>query len=103
MSGVPGMQLSVVAPGRCQLAGELGFSTAASLWPQSATIYAAQRDGRVELDLSGVTHSDSAGLALLVAWQSQARAAGLTLRYSALPDRLMAIARISNVDSWLVG
>jgi len=103
MSSVPVAQLSVLAPGRCHLSGELGFATAPSLWRQAATLLGAQVEGSVEVDLSGVTHSDSAGLALLVAWQSQARARGVALRYTAVPERLVAIAKISSVDSLLVG
>ena len=103
MSALQESGLSTLAPGRCRLAGDLGFATAPLLWRQAAVLQSAQVEGVVELDLSGVTHSDSAGLALLVAWQSRARAAGVTLRYIGLPDRLVAIAKISRVDSLFVG
>ncbi len=103
MAAMPEARLSTVAPGRCQLSGELDFATAPALWRQGDQILGAQVGGAVEVDLSGVTHSDSAGLALLVAWQSQAQAAGVALRYAALPDRLVAIAKISRVESLLVG
>ncbi|MEY4761411.1 MAG: hypothetical protein RLZZ200_1267 [Pseudomonadota bacterium] len=98
----PVARLSTVAPGRCQLEGDVGFDTVPALWRQVDDLLAAQSEGRVDVDLSGVAYGDSAGLALLVAWQSKAMSAGVTLRYSAVPERLVAIARISSVDSLLV-
>lgn len=103
MAIAPQARLEVVESGRCRLIGDLGFATAPALWRQGDMLLGAQVDGVVEVDLSGVTQGDSAGLALLVTWQSQARAAGVVLRYTALPDRLRAIARISSVESLLVG
>ncbi|RYZ59182.1 MAG: STAS domain-containing protein, partial [Proteobacteria bacterium] len=56
-----------------------------------------------EADLGGVDAVDSAGLALLIGWLADAKRTGGTLRYTGIPDRLLAIARISEVDALLTG
>lgn len=53
------------------------------------------------LDLSGVHHADSAGLALLVDWLASARAAGCELVFEQAPAQLVAIARVSGVAGLL--
>lgn len=92
-------RLTPTAPGRLVLTGELTFASVPGLWPQAAPLFSGQAG--LEIDLSGVARADSAGLALLVAWQAQAAAVGCAVRYAQVPDRLQAIARISEVDSIL--
>jgi phospholipid transport system transporter-binding protein len=92
------------ADGRIVVRGALTFDTAAALERSARSlIEAAARGQRLDVDLQGVTRADSAGLALLVGWLAQAREAGATVRYSAIPERLLAIARISEVDGLLTG
>ncbi|MDA3920303.1 MAG: STAS domain-containing protein [Salinisphaera sp.] len=43
------------------------------------------------IDLSGVTHSDSAGVALLLEWIRDAQQAGAKLRFSNAPSQMRAI------------
>jgi phospholipid transport system transporter-binding protein len=45
--------------------------------------------------------ADSAGLAVLLDWLSAAKSAGRSLRYAHLPQELVALARISEVDELL--
>jgi phospholipid transport system transporter-binding protein len=89
--------------GALRLTGELTFATVPQLWTQGERSLAATQaaGGELLLDLSGVTHSDSAGLALLVAWQARAQAAGFHIGYRGLPDNLRAVAQISAVDTFL--
>jgi phospholipid transport system transporter-binding protein len=53
----------------------------------------------VEFDLQHVAVIDSAGLALLIDWLAEARAAKRTLRYAQAPEALRALARLSDVES----
>ncbi len=62
----------------------------------------AQDQQRVEVDLTGVDRADSAGLALLVGFVAATRAAQVTLTFRGVPERLRAIARISEVEDLLV-
>jgi len=51
--------------------GELDFDSVAELWAMTKTLF---RDGTVpRIDLNGVRHSNSAGVALLVEWLRHAR------------------------------
>jgi phospholipid transport system transporter-binding protein len=53
------------------------------------------------IDLSGVSDSDSAGLALLIEWLSVAKAGNRSLRYENIPAQLHQLARLSDVDELL--
>jgi phospholipid transport system transporter-binding protein len=53
------------------------------------------------VDLSGVTHADSAGVALLIEWVAALRDTGREIRFSAIPGQVLAIARLSGVDEFL--
>ena len=89
-------------PGRIALRGSLTFASVDSLSDEARRVLSAQQDGRVEVDLQGVDHVDSAGLALLITWLSAARAASVALSFRGVPERLRAIARISEVEGLLV-
>ncbi|MCM2312945.1 MAG: STAS domain-containing protein [Steroidobacteraceae bacterium] len=86
--------------GRLAASGELEFATAASALAAGLALIGAQRHWTV--DLAGVTAGDSAGLAVLVEWISAARARGGTLRYEAVPQQILAIARISDLEGLLL-
>jgi phospholipid transport system transporter-binding protein len=81
--------------------GPLTFATVTAADKEGARLVSARAGNALEMDLQGVTAADSAGLALLVGWLGLARRDGVSLRYSSLPERLLAIARISDVDELL--
>jgi phospholipid transport system transporter-binding protein len=83
--------------GRYSVSGELGFGTVPA-------IYEASRGGLDEsdalhIDLGNVTDVDSAGLALLIEWIRSARTRGKRLVFLNLPEKLLALARMSEIDS----
>lgn len=59
-----------------------------------------QQGARV-VDLAGVTELDSSALAMLLAWQREARAGNRELAFTGFPDGLTAIARLYGVDGLL--
>lgn len=85
--------------GRYGVSGELSFATVTDLLLQSRSLFAGESD--IEVDLSGVTHADSAGLSLLIEWLRQAKLQGKQLHYLALPVQLSALASISEVEGLL--
>jgi phospholipid transport system transporter-binding protein len=85
--------------GRFRLAGCFGFETAARVLERGDALFRAHP--AVELDLSGVTDADSAGLAVLLAWIERARRRGHQLRYVGIPPQLAGIARITDVEPLL--
>jgi phospholipid transport system transporter-binding protein len=87
--------------GHAALSGPLNFDTVGALLDQGNALIG---EGRVtQIDLSGVTASDSAGLALMIEWLSVARAAGKQLRFEHIPLQLQQLARLSEVEELLVG
>ena len=86
--------------GRYALSGKLDFATVTSLLAQGRALLMSEAG--IEMDLSGVTHADSAGLALLIEWLRQAKLQSRQLRYLNLPAQLQSLASISDVDDLLV-
>jgi len=87
-------QLSGGSEGRYALSGPITFATARRVYDEGV-----RRFG----DCAGVSAADSAGLAVLIGWLAWSRRAGRTLRYSALPASVLAIARISEAEGLLRG
>jgi len=87
--------------GRCALAGDLTLATADGLWKQlqgSDLLRTA-----ISVDASQVGKSDSAGLALLVAWRAARQKAGGDLLITHLPERLSALARLTDAEAIVSG
>ena len=82
-----------------RLAGVASLATARALLERGTALFGRQPE--VELDLSQVTHADSAGLAVLLTWLERARRGGQQLRYRSVPAQLLGIARISGVEELL--
>lgn len=82
--------------GRFALQGAMSFATAQKILKQSERLFPPH--SALEVDLSGVDRADSAGLALLIEWQSQAANREADIRFSNVPDSLLAIARTSEVQ-----
>jgi phospholipid transport system transporter-binding protein len=82
-----------------RLAGVASLATARALLERGSALFGTLAE--VELDLSAVTHVDSAGLAVLLTWIERARRGGRVLRYRSIPAQLRGIARISAVEEML--
>jgi phospholipid transport system transporter-binding protein len=92
-------QLTERGGGRFVLSGVLGFATATEILVASKRLFADH--AVLKVDLSGVTHSDSAGLALLLEWINWAKHYRREIRYFDIPAQILAIARISEVGDLL--
>lgn len=86
--------------GRITVSGELGFPTVTELRNVSSHLF-VDSCGDLEIDLSAVTRSDSAGLALLLEWMRMAMAQKRELRFHNLPEQMLAIARASELQAVL--
>ena len=82
-------------PSIVKLEGELTLETAA------ACLGRALPAGNLMFDFSGVTRVDSSALALLLAWLRRAKAGGRAVELRALPEPLLALARLYGVDALL--
>ena len=85
--------------GRFTLQGEMTFDTAERILAASEEPF--EQHTRLEIDLSGVVASDSAGLALLLEWVTWANHTVREIRFEKIPYRIMAIAKTTEVDSLL--
>lgn len=85
--------------GNWSIHGELVFATVPGLLTQASRLFDGQQD--LVIDLSGVTHSDSAGLALMLEWLDECRQAGRGLQLQTPPQSMLDIARVSNVSDLL--
>ena len=99
--GAGALRLETTAEGRVAVEGPLTFATARSARDLARPILAAGGPAPLEIDCARITASDSAGLAVLLDWLRTARRAGRQLRYSHLPEGLVALARISEVEELL--
>lgn len=85
--------------GRFALSGEMTFDTAEKILKESEDPF--EEHSQLEIDLSGVTDSDSAGLALLLEWVTWANHTVREIRFTGMPERILAIAKTTEVDKLL--
>ena len=92
-------QVSSGTPDTLLLHGVLSFATATQALH---ALQAASASAAVAvLDLSGVTHGDSAGLSCLLAVLADASASGRPLRLVHLPEGMQTLAGVCGVDGLL--
>ena len=91
--------LEEVTAGRFALSGVMTFASVASILRQGEKLF--DKHTRIEVDLSGVTKTDSAGLALLLEWITWANHTVREIRFTGMPARIDAIARTTEVDHLL--
>ena len=85
--------------GRFALEGELDFHTAPDALERSRDLFADHAS--IEVDMTEVSKSDSAGLALLLEWVNWARNYVREIRFVNVPDQITAIAQICEVENML--
>lgn len=92
-------ELSDLGEGHFALNGEMTFETAERILVTSEEPF--EQHTRIEVDLSGVTKADSAGLALLLEWITWANHTVREIRFLSMPERILAIARTTEVEQLL--
>lgn len=95
-SADPAFQLSSEVPGTLAVRGVLSFDTAAAAL--QAILSALADRGIVRLDLSGVSRSDSAGLACVLAAAGEA---ANRIEVTGMPGGMLALAQVCEVDRLL--
>lgn len=89
------------ADGRSQVRGSLTFATARAARAEGLQKFRECSARACEVDCSGISASDSAGLTVLLDWLALAKRDTRSLRYVNLPPDLLALAKISEVDGLL--
>lgn len=85
--------------GQFLLSGDMTFKTVGQILRASELPF--EEHTRIEVDLSGVTDTDSAGLALLLEWITWANHTVREIRFVEMPEKIDAIARTTEVDHLL--
>jgi phospholipid transport system transporter-binding protein len=99
-TAIAALSFEMLATDRCRLAGILDAGTAR--WAlQRGEVEFLNCTGALQVDLSGITRADSAGLAVLLAWVGAVRRRGGTVAFQSVPAGLQAIATLCGVDGML--
>ena len=91
--------LEDLGDGRFVLTGDMSFETAERILRESEEPF--EHHTRIEVDLSGVEKADSAGLALMLEWITWANHTVREIRFKDMPERIVAIAKTTEVDHLL--
>ncbi|WP_437881761.1 STAS domain-containing protein [Pseudomonas sp. LRF_L74] len=83
--------------GELKLSGVLDYSTGPALREEGRQIVKSAAASKLLLDCSGVEHSSSVGLSLVLALMRDAREAGKTLSVCNMPDDMQGIAKVSGL------
>ena len=92
--------LKKVAQNAFSVSGELNMQTVPAI-SQMANGQLSGLSGEVSIDLSAVSRADSAGLALLIDWLRIAKRHRYKLAFRNLPEQLMQIAAVSELQDIL--
>ena|SRR5260221_8645088 len=81
--------------GQLIVSGELNFATIVGLWSQSLPLFTNR--SHIDIDLSQVTLSNSAGVALLIEWLKYAKQTNKAIMFHRIPAQLQSIAAVAGV------
>lgn len=98
MNPAPFFSVESDTMGTLRVSGAISFANAARALTQ---VPQAPRAGAMEIDLSALENSDSATLAVLIAWAAAVKQRGATLRYRRAPQGLRNLARLCDVEGLL--
>jgi ABC-type transporter Mla MlaB component len=96
-------EITAVGADRLAIRGALTFDTARLASAAGERALSASTARRIEIDFTGVTAADSAGLAVCIVWLARAGRDGRELRFVNLPASIRSLARISDIESLVDG
>ena len=94
------LNLSATEDGRYSLEGVMDFHTVEDTLSKSRKLI--DFNGKIEIDLQGISDTNSAGLALLIEWKSIAKQKGGSVKFSNIPDGIHRLATVCDIESLLV-
>nr|VFJ48684.1 MAG: phospholipid transport system transporter-binding protein [Candidatus Kentron sp. FW]VFJ63617.1 MAG: phospholipid transport system transporter-binding protein [Candidatus Kentron sp. FW] len=98
---VSSAELRATGKGNFSLSGELTFISVPKLWRKGEYPFIDTK--KIALDLGEVTHSDSAGLALMVAWLRKSKSQNVTISFRNIPQQMLSLARTAGIGFLLEG
>ncbi|MDB6061809.1 MAG: anti-sigma-factor antagonist [Verrucomicrobiaceae bacterium] len=85
------------------LAGVLDFDSVLDVAEQGQHWLQESAPAQCNLDLSAISYSSSAGIALLLGWLRVAKKQQKTLHILRIPDDMVALARVGGLEDLLSG
>ena len=82
-----------------KLTGRLDFKTVTAALSQ---FHSLNLDNHIEVDLSGIDRSNSAGLALLLELLADAKKQNRSIRFTGISEAMMDLAEMSDVEQLLL-
>ncbi len=92
------VELVKSSEGQFLLSGILDQNTVPEVWQQRAQL---KSDKNLVIDLVGITHSDSAGLAFLTCLKSDAIKSQQSLSFTNIPHQLQQLIELSRLEDVL--
>ncbi|BAP43524.1 STAS domain-containing protein [Pseudomonas sp. 21LCFQ02] len=89
----------LVGAGELRLVGVLDYSTGPQLRKQGAALIRSSSLPTLVIDCSGVSHSSSVGLALLLGFMRDAQSAGKSVSVHSMPADMRKIAEVSGASA----
>lgn len=94
------MSISLDNTAQClRVSGDLTIDEVPDYLKQSEALFSEL--AALRIDLSAVSRSDSAGLALLIRWMREARAIDKNIVFEHMPAQMLAMAAASGLDTIL--
>lgn len=93
------LRIEPAGGGRYVVEGEMTYASVPEIERRYAAFWQSERE--VIVDLAGVSRADSAGLALLVSWVRAAGESGRSIHFHGVPQALLALARVCDLDEVL--
>jgi phospholipid transport system transporter-binding protein len=81
------------------LSGIIDQTTVPDIWKQRKIL--SSKQNKITIDLSNVSHSDSAGIALLICLQKEATERQQNIQFINVPDQLQQIIQLSHLEDIL--
>jgi phospholipid transport system transporter-binding protein len=91
------VELQERSPGKFAAQGPLTFAAARRARESGLASFGTADSRELEVDCSGVTSWDSAGMAVLLDWLAIAKRSGRSMHFTSLSEQVQAIARISDL------
>lgn len=86
--------------GLYRISGELDFDSVPLVLAESRTLFGKDQMD-LHIDFSGMQRGNSAALGLMLEWVNIARRQNRQIRFSNVPEELLVIAQVSDLDSLL--
>ncbi len=86
--------------GTVHLGGEMNFVSTPGMYRELESRFTVHGDIR-NIDLAGINHADSSGLALLLEWQAMAHKLDRRLHITNAPANLLRLAKLCEADKLL--